>query len=235
MWSVDAFGLDAAWDADELARWSGALRELHRGAPLAIGQPARSALAALTTTAQLQEVGYTPEAGAAYPDSDLGRAMRDVARLIKSEVGLQVAAVDYGDWDMHAGMGGVGGGWLHDHLTELSAALAAFATDLGPRLGDVTLVTLTEFGRRVEENGSGGTDHGHGQAVLVLGGGVRGGQVHGRWPGLAPGDLVDGDLAATTEYRTILAEILERRCGVGGASGIFPGLGSERPGIVNPR
>ncbi|MFN8232121.1 MAG: DUF1501 domain-containing protein [Actinomycetota bacterium] len=235
MWSVDSFGLDAAWDADELARWSGALRELNRGAPPAIGQPARSALAALTTTAQMQEVGYAPENGAAYPDSDLGRALRDVARLIRSEVGLQVAAVDYGDWDMHAGMGGVGGGWLHDHLSELSGALAAFAADLGPRLADVTLVTLTEFGRRVEENGSGGTDHGHGQAVLLLGGGVRGGQVHGRWPGLAPGALVDGDLAATTEYRTILAEVLEKRCGAGAIGSIFPGIGAERPGVVNAR
>ncbi|HEY7668357.1 MAG TPA: DUF1501 domain-containing protein [Actinomycetota bacterium] len=235
MWSVDSFGLDAAWDADELARWSGALRELHQGAPPAIGQPARSALAALTTTAQLQQVGYAPENGAAYPDSDLGRAMRDVARLIKSDVGLQVAAVDYGDWDMHAGMGGVGGGWLHDHLTELSGALAAFATDLGPRLSDVTLVTLTEFGRRVEENGSGGTDHGHGQAVLLLGGGVRGAQVHGQGPGLSPGALVDGDLAATTEYRTILAEILEKRCGAGSVGSIFPGIGSQRLGVVNAR
>jgi uncharacterized protein (DUF1501 family) len=235
MWSVDSFGLDAAWDADELARWSGALRELHRSAPSAIVQPARSALAALSTTAQLQQVGYTPENGAGYPDSDLGRALRDVARLIKSDVGLQVAAVDYGDWDMHAGMGGVGGGWLYDHLTELSAALAAFAADLASRLSDVTLVTLTEFGRRVEENGSGGTDHGHGQAVLLLGGGVRGGLVHGRWPGLASGALVDGDLAATTEYRTILAEILEKRCGAGGIGSIFPGIGSERPGVVTAR
>jgi uncharacterized protein (DUF1501 family) len=150
-------------------------------------------------------------------------------------VGLQVAAVDYGDWDMHAGMGRVGGGWMVDHLTELSGALAAFATDLGPRLADVTLVTLTEFGRRVEENGSGGTDHGHGQAVLLLGGGVRGGQVHGQWPGLAPGALVDGDLAATTEYRTILAEILEKRCGAGSVASIFPGIGSQRPGVVNGR
>ncbi len=151
------------------------------------GQPARVALGALATAAELQEAGYLPENGAGYPDTYLGDALKDVARLIKAGVGLQVAAVDYGDWDMHAGMGRVDGGWMRDHLTELSGALSAFATDLGTRMSDVTLITLTEFGRRVEENGSGGTDHGHGQVVLAMGGGVVGGKVHGSWPGLAPG------------------------------------------------
>jgi uncharacterized protein (DUF1501 family) len=105
----------------------------------------------------------------------------------------------------------------------------------GAGLADVTLVTLTEFGRRVEENGSGGTDHGYGQAVLMMGGGVKGGQVHGTWPGLAPGDLIDGDLNATTDYRQVLAEILEKRCGASSVSDIFPGIGSSRPGVVDPR
>jgi uncharacterized protein (DUF1501 family) len=145
---------------------------------------------------------------------------------------LQVATVDYGDWDMHEGMGGPDDGWMHDHLTELSRSLAAFAADLGPRMNGVTLVTLTEFGRRVEENGSGGTDHGYGQLVLLLGGGVVGGKVHGTWPGLAEANLVDGDLAATTDYRAVLAEVLEKRCAAGSVSQIFPGLGSARPGVV---
>ena len=136
---------------------------------------------------------------------------------------------------MHVGQGTVDTGWMHDHLTELSDALAAFGTDLGAGLADVTLVTLTEFGRRVEENGSGGTDHGFGQAVLMMGGGVKGGQVHGSWPGLAPNQLIDGDLNATTDYRVVLAEILEKRCGAASVSGIFPELGSGRPGVVNPR
>jgi uncharacterized protein (DUF1501 family) len=132
-------------------------------------------------------------------------------------------------------MGGVNNGWMHDHLTELSGSLAAFAADLGPRIADVTLVTLTEFGRRVEENGSGGTDHGFGQVVLALGGGVRGGQVLGSWPGLAPSALVDGDLNGTTDYRLMLAEVLEKRCGAGSLSSVFPGIGSERPGLFNQR
>jgi uncharacterized protein (DUF1501 family) len=235
MWSVDGFGIDAAWDAEQRARWDAALRGLHHGAPPALAEPAQVALGALATTAELQEAGYLPEHGAAYPDGDLGNALKDVARLIKAGVGLQVAAVDYGDWDMHAGMGRVDGGWMYDHLTELSAALLAFATDLGPRLSDVTLITLTEFGRRVEENGSGGTDHGHGQVVMALGGGVVGGQVHGSWPGLAPGSLIDGDLQATTDYRLLLAEVLEKRCRGSSISSVFPGIGSQRLGIVTQR
>jgi uncharacterized protein (DUF1501 family) len=233
MYSVDSFGLDAAWDEEQRLLWDTALRGVHAGAPAALGAPAKVALDAMSTTAQLAELGYVPDA--TYPDTNLGNALKDVARLIKAGVGLQLAAVDYGDWDMHAGMGDVGGGWLVDHLTELSGALAAFATDLGSRMADVTLVTLTEFGRRVEENGSRGTDHGFGQVVLMLGGGVRGGIVHGSWPGLAPDTLIDGDLNGTTDYRLVLAELLEKRGGTGSVSDVFPGIGSARPGVFTPR
>jgi uncharacterized protein (DUF1501 family) len=132
-------------------------------------------------------------------------------------------------------MGTVANGWMVDHLTELSRSLAAFATDLGARTADVTLVTLTEFGRRVEENGSGGTDHGFGQVVMMLGGGVRGGVVHGSWPSLAPGALIDGDLNGTTDYRTLLAEVLEKRCRASGVGSVFPGLPSGRPDVFLPR
>jgi uncharacterized protein (DUF1501 family) len=235
MWSVDSFELDGAWDTTERQRWSTALRALHSGAPAAIGGPAETTLGALATTGQLKDAGYVPANGAVYPDGDLGGALRDVARLVKADVGLQVACVDYGDWDMHADMGTPDTGWMHDHLAELAGALAAFGTDLGAKLSDVTLVTLTEFGRRVEENGSGGAEHGHGQAVFMLGGGVVGGQVHGRWPGLRDADLVDGDLAGTTDYRQILAEVLEKRCGASGLSTVFPGVASERLGVVRAR
>ena len=235
MWSVDSFGLDAAWDAEQRGLWDAALRGLHKGAPDALKAPAQAALGALNTTAALQESGYTPENGAAYPDSDLGHALSDVARLIKANVGLQVAAVDYGDWDMHAGMGGPNNGWMHDHLTELSQAMSAFANDLGPNIANVTLVTLTEFGRRVQENGSGGTDHGFGQVVLMLGGGVQGGAVHGTWPGLSESALIDGDLNGLNDYRVVLAEILEKRCGAGSVSSIFPGISQDRLGVVRPR
>ena len=232
MWSVDSFGHDAAWDAEQRGLWDNALRGVSNGAPDVITQPTDMALGALSTTAQMKEAGYTPGHGAVYPDTDLANALRDVARLIKSGVGLQVAAVDYGDWDMHSDMGSVDQGWMHDHLTELSGAMDAFATDLGPGMNGVTFATLTEFGRRVEENGSGGVDHGYGQAVLLMGGGVKGGQVHGTWPGLSESDLIDGDLDATTDYRTVLAEILEKRCQASSLSGVFPGLGSARPGAL---
>jgi uncharacterized protein (DUF1501 family) len=235
MWSVDSFGLSGAWDDTELAKWNAALSGFHEGSPEVIRQPSTVALGALATAAALEAAGYTPANGAVYPATDLGRSLMDVARLIKADVGLQVAAVDYGDWDMHSGMGDVDGGWLYDHLTELSGALAAFAQDMGNGLDDVTLVTLTEFGRRVEENGSGGTDHGFGQAVLLLGGGVKGGQVHGGWPTLAPSALVDGDLAATTDYRNLLAEILEKRCETGSVSTIFPDITSDRPNVMDQK
>lgn len=237
MWNIDGFDLSGAWDTTEEARWDAALRTVHEGAPPVVAAPALTALDALSTASQLREAGYTPANGAVYPDTGLGDALRDVARLIKADVGLQVAAVDYGDWDMHVDQGDIGGGWMVDHLTELSSALAAFATDLGTGLGDVTLITLTEFGRRVEENGSGGTDHGFGQAVFLLGDGVKGGQVHGTWPGLAPNQLIDGDLDATTDYRTLLAEVLEKRCGASSSdvAGIFPGMPNDRPNVVEPR
>jgi uncharacterized protein (DUF1501 family) len=230
MWSVDSFGLDAAWDDEEAAMWDAALRGLHTGAPDVLAAPATGALDALATTTALPD--YTPEHGAVYADTNLANALKDVARLIKADVGLQVAAVDYGDWDMHVDMGSVDGGWMHDHLTELSEGLAAFATDLGNKLNDVTLVSLTEFGRRVEENGSGGTDHGFGQVALLLGGGIDGGKVHGGWPGLAEDDLIDGDLNGMNDYRLILAEILEKRCRAGSLTDVFPGISSDRFGVA---
>jgi uncharacterized protein (DUF1501 family) len=237
MWSVDGFELDAAYNDAERARWNKALRGLHEGAPVNLASPTGVALDALDTAAQLKAAGYTPANGAAYPDGGLGDAMKDVARLIKADVGLQVAAIDYGDWDMHAGMGTPDTGWMYDHLTELSGALAAFATDLGAKLNDVTLVSLTEFGRRAEENGSGGCDHGYGQAVLMLGGGVKGGTVHGNWPGLAPDKLIDGDLNGWNDYRKVLAEVLEKRCraDAGAVADIFPSLDSGRYDTLNLR
>ncbi|HEX5742099.1 MAG TPA: DUF1501 domain-containing protein, partial [Pilimelia sp.] len=159
-----------------------------------------------------------------YPAGALGDALRDVARLIKAKLGLMVATVDVGDWDMHQGLGTpVAGQSMYDKLHELALALAAFAADLGAAFQNVTVVTLSEFGRRVAENGARGTDHGHGNAMLLLGGGVRGGQVHGHWPGLAPDALVAGDLAGTTDYRTVIAEVLQRRCGLATAD-VFPEL-----------
>ncbi len=232
--SLKDFSLSGGKDAAERARWTTALAAMHRGARSSVATPARRTLGALGVAAALREADYTPSGGADYPNGDLGDALRDVAKLIKAGVGLRVATVDFGDWDMHQGLGRVSGGWMTRQLTELGEALAAFATDLGPAMAGVNLVTLSEFGRRVQENASGGLDHGHGNAMLLLGGGVVGGRVHGQWRGLAPADLDAGDLPAANDYRLVLAEILERRCGVA-ASAVFPGLGSGRLGLARSR
>jgi uncharacterized protein (DUF1501 family) len=176
----------------------------------------------------VQAAGYTPENGAVYPDTELGQALLDVARLIKADVGLATATVDVGDWDMHENLNRK----MPQQLADFAAALAAFATDLGPDgLGRVTLVTISEFGRRVAENGSGGLDHGYGSAMFVLGGHVNGGRVHGRWPGLDAGKLVGGDLAVTTDYRAVIGEVLRTRCGVNDLASVFPGVRPSSLGL----
>lgn len=235
MSAVDDFTLAAVHAGSDRRRWTNALADLNADGPRLMSMPAHMALSALGDATTMQNDGYRPRKGSVYPKGEIGDGLKDIARIIKANIGLQIAAVDYGDWDMHAGMGTVGGGWLHEHLGTLAKALAAFASDLGPTMSRVTVVTLSEFGRRVHENGSGGADHGHGQAIFMLGGGVKGGEVHGTWPGLADADLIDGDLAGTTDYRSILAEALEKRCGQGAISTVFPGLDASRPGVFKPR
>jgi uncharacterized protein (DUF1501 family) len=229
--SIDGFTLSGDGPSTPMAA---ALRSLYAGAPAVMAAPAQAVTAALGTTKAMAAAGYTPANGAVYPATTLGKALRDVARLIKGNVGLITATVDFGDWDMHEGLGtAVKGQRMYDHLTELALALDAFATDLGPAgMGKVTLLTLSEFGRRVAENGSRGADHGHGNAMLLLGAGVRGGKVYGTWPGLAPGKLVAGDLAATTDYRSVIGEVLQRRCGFGALTDVFPGVKPTAYGLT---
>ena len=224
-----------------LAIWSGyqpafgtALGSMHAGLAHPVAKQAGLTLDALTTTATMQAAGYTPTSGVTYPTSDLGKALKDLAWMIKSSIGLQIACLDYGNWDMHADLGKPGdtSGWMHRQLADVAACLSAFATDLGPALAGVNIVTLSEFGRRAAENGSGGADHGLGQAVIALGGGINGGQVIGQWPTLAPGSLADGDLAVTTDYRSILTEVLTKRCELTGASTLFPGFTPQAVGLA---
>src|SRR5439155_730924 len=152
-----------------------------------------------------------------------GDSLKQVAQLLKADVGVEVAFTDVGGWDHHAAEGGVQG-QLAARLREFGQALAAFRRDLGDRMQDVVLVTMTEFGRTVRENGNRGTDHGHASFALVLGGDVRGGRVHGRWPGLAPDKLYEGrDLAITTDFRDVLGEVLARHLGARDLSRVFPG------------
>jgi uncharacterized protein (DUF1501 family) len=178
---------------------------------------------------------YQPAAGVTYPRGRYGESLKEVAQLIKADVGLEVAFTEVGGWDHHAGEGGVQG-QLAGRLRELGHALAAFQKDLGERMQDVVLVTLTEFGRTVRENGNRGTDHGHASLSFVMGGGVRGGKVHGRWPGLAADQLYEGrDLAVTTDFRDLLGEMLTRHVGARDLGPVFPGYtadASRFPGVM---
>jgi uncharacterized protein (DUF1501 family) len=142
-----------------------------------------------------------------------------------------VATVDVGGWDMHTALGKPDTGRMATRLAELAGTLAAFCADLGPALDGVTLVVMTEFGRRLAENGNGGADHGHGGALFVLGGGLAGGRVHGAWPGLAPAALDHGDVAVVNDYRDVMAELVRVRLGVGDLSTIFPGYRPATLGI----
>jgi uncharacterized protein (DUF1501 family) len=172
---------------------------------------------------------YTPANGAEYPRGRFARAMQQIAQLIRADVGLEIAFADVGGWDTHVNQGS-GDGQLAARLTEFGGALAAFATDLGERMSDVVVLTMSEFGRTVRENGSAGTDHGHATAMLVMGGPVNGGRMLGRWPGLAPEQRFEGrDLAVTTDFRDLFAELLTRHMGGNDLAGVFPGF-SVSPG-----
>ncbi|MHB2019841.1 MAG: DUF1501 domain-containing protein [Candidatus Xenobia bacterium] len=167
---------------------------------------------------------YQPANGAQYPRNPLGRSLGEIARLIKADVGLEVAFTDMGGWDTHANQGN-GRGRLAANLRGFGDALAAFYQDLGDRMGDVVVLTMTEFGRMVKENGSGGTDHGHASCNFVMGGPVHGRKVYGQFPGLAPEQLYQGrDLAVTTDFRNVFSEICSSHLGIRDLRNVFPGF-----------
>ena len=171
-----------------------------------------------------------PEKGAVYPTTPLGSSLKQIAQLIKSGVGLEIAFTDVGGWDTHAGEGGPQG-QLANNLRQFSDAISAFARDLGSRMGDVVLVTMSEFGRTVRENGNRGTDHGHANFMLVLGGGVKGGKVYGQWPGLT--NLYENrDLAITTDFRDVFAELLTKQLAVPSLKSVFPNYDPKPRGIL---
>jgi uncharacterized protein (DUF1501 family) len=168
---------------------------------------------------------YRPENGAEYPRSGYGEALRQIAQLVKADVGLEVAFAEAGGWDTHANQG-ASVGELARRLDDFARGIAALTRDLGDRMADVVILTMSEFGRAVAENGNRGTDHGHGNAMMIIGGEhVRGGKVYGRWPGLAREQRYDGrDLAVTTDFRSVFAEVVRRHFGVTDTREIFPGF-----------
>ncbi len=165
---------------------------------------------------------YLPANGAEYPNSEFGNGMKQIAQLLKANLGVEAAFTDVGGWDTHHAQGGVNG-QLANRLGDFSASIAAFWRDLGDDAENVTLVTMSEFGRTAHENGTGGTDHGHANAMFVLGGRVNGGKVYGKWPGLSNEQLNQGrDLALTTDYRAVLAEVLTHTLGAENLEKVFP-------------
>ena len=177
---------------------------------------------------------YQPENGADYPRSGYGEALRQIAQLVKADVGLEVAFAEAGGWDTHVNQGS-SIGQLAGRLDDFARGIAALARDLGDRMSDVVILTMSEFGRAVAENGNRGTDHGHGNAMMIIGGqNVRGGTVYGRWPGLAREQRYDGrDLAVTTDFRSVFAEVVRGHLGVADTRTIFPGFtGAQKLGFI---
>jgi uncharacterized protein (DUF1501 family) len=171
---------------------------------------------------------YKPQNGAVYPNSPFGQHLRQIAQLIKADVGLEIAFADVGGWDTHANQGGVQG-QLAQRFDDFAKSIHALVADLGDRMADVTIMTMSEFGRTVRQNGNGGTDHGHASALFVIGGDVKGKQVHGRWPGLEPEQLYEGrDLALTTDFRSVFSEVASKHLGAKQLEKVFPGFDVDR-------
>ena len=170
---------------------------------------------------------YTPDPGANYPKGRFGDGLRQLAQLIKANLGVQVAFADIAGWDHHVNEGATEG-QLANVLTEFSQSLAAFWTDLGDLGEDTVVVTMSEFGRTARENGNRGTDHGHANVMFVLGGPVKGGKVYGRWPGLDQSQLYEGrDLALTTDFRQVIGEAVARHMGNKNLANVFPGFDNQ--------
>ena len=219
---------------DEVGRFQQHLERLYSGDGWLEGQGEQTFAALEMLEQAVGDGSYTPENGAAYGNDNFSRGLMQIAQLVKADLGLEVACIDIGGWDTHANQVSPDDpttGNMANLLRNLSRGITAFIDDLrdhfDPREAEnnqgVTILVMSEFGRRAFENGNLGTDHGHGNAMFAFGRGVNGGKVYGRWPGLAPEFRDRGDLAGTTEYRDILAEILAKRVGNDKLTEVFPG------------
>ena len=216
------------WDNGLLGEQQAALRKLYRGDSL-LHQSGLRTLDAVATVAPLNEQEYRPQNGASYREDELGTQLKTVAQLIKMQAGMRVATVDFGGWDTHEYQNDAEGGYMGGLLESLGENLANFYRDLDSGYTEkLSVVVISEFGRRLAQNDSNGTDHGHGSVMLALGGGVNGGQVYGNWPGLANEQLYDrADLAVTTDYRQVLGELLLNRLKNPNLEAILPGYAAK--------
>jgi uncharacterized protein (DUF1501 family) len=188
-----------------------------------LGGTGRDTFDAIRTLKAADPSRYQPEHDADYPRSPFGQALKQIAQLSKAGVGLEIAFAEIGGWDTHVNQGGAQG-QLAARLDDFGRSIAALVVDLGDRMQETVVLTMSEFGRAVSENGNRGTDHGHGNAMLIIGGNVRGGRVYGRWPGLASERRYDRrDLAVTTDFRAVFGEIVVRHLGLANPSTVFPG------------
>lgn len=198
-----------------------------------LGEGVRQAMETNDVWSPVLKESQSPQNGAQYPATDLGDALAQSARVIRADVGAQVITVDYGSWDMHTALGTLDSGQMRLMADELGTCVAAFVTDLGTDLmSKVTIVTISEFGRRIEENGDVGLDHGYGNMMMLLGAGVKGGSYYGKWPGLRASQQVDGNLQVTTDYRSVLWEIVKTRFPAASLATVFPNFSPENVGVM---
>jgi uncharacterized protein (DUF1501 family) len=230
---LDTFGLTGNSSSATARR--GVLQNLYSG----VGEPLYSVgLSTLQTIDLLNTinfVGYTPGGGAVYPNGGLGTAFKQTAALIRAQVGVEAIAIDYGGWDTHTNQGNTSGGTMFSLMNTLAQAMAAFNLDLSSGAApSTTTVVMSEFGRRLQENGSLGTDHGHGNVMFVMGPCVNGGRILANWPGMGPAQLYQGiDLNVTIDFRDILAEVVQNRLGNNNLATVFPDFTPTVRGVLS--
>jgi uncharacterized protein (DUF1501 family) len=223
--SAGSVGDVALPDSDSEGRRAASLRMMWDGERSSLGRGMRATFEAIDGFGAAKA---STDNRKSFPGTGLGASLSTAARIIRGDVGVEAITVDQGNWDMHSGMGSADGGWMAGNAKDFAESVAAFFADLGTQESKVTLVAVSEFGRRVVENDSQGTDHGYGNVMFVAGAGVRGGY-HGRWPGLA--STYDADLTVTTDYRQVLADVVSRRFGASVAT-VFPGLKYAPTGVM---
>ena len=225
MTNIGDFGVRAGQGNGQVAK---GFEELYSTSlPDALHGTGKEAFEAVKMLKKANPQQYQAANGATYPRSPFGNSLLQIAQLIKAEVGIEVAFTDVGGWDTHANQGS-SRGQLANRLQDFSQGIAALYKDLGDRMRNVVILTMTEFGRTIKQNGSGGTDHGHASCLFVAGGSVKGGKVYGKWPGLATEQLYEGrDLALTTDFRDVFSEIAARHMGASNLNAIFPGYNTS--------